>query len=86
MVSAAALDRNRATPAIVEGEFHFTLEDFRAIAGMIHSDAGIALTESKATLVYSRLAKRLRVLGLESIAHSSPVPMVAMSGKRCWPP
>ena len=68
MVSAAALDRNRATPAIVEGEFHFTLEDFRAIAGMIHSDAGIALTESKATLVYSRLAKRLRVLGLESFA------------------
>eukprot|EP01042_Synura_sphagnicola_P011295 gene11295-14440_t len=33
---------------------------------MIHADAGIHLQESKATLVYSRLAKRLRALGLES--------------------
>ena len=33
---------------------------------MLHEDAGIALSGSKATLVYSRLAKRLRVLGLES--------------------
>ncbi len=33
---------------------------------MLHADAGIHLPESKATLVYSRLAKRLRALGLES--------------------
>ena len=51
---------------LVEGEFPFTGDDFRRIASMIHADAGIALTESKATLVYSRLAKRLRALGLQS--------------------
>ena len=51
---------------LVEGEFAFTAEDFRRIASMIHADAGIHLQESKATLVYSRLAKRLRSLGLEN--------------------
>ncbi len=33
---------------------------------MLHADAGIHLPESKAALVYSRLAKRLRALGLAS--------------------
>ena len=51
---------------MVEGEFVFTEGDFRKIAAMVHGDAGIALHESKATLVYSRLAKRLRTLGLAS--------------------
>ena len=53
-------------PRMVDGEFAFTAEDFRKIAAMLHGDAGIALPESKATLVYSRLAKRLRALGLAS--------------------
>jgi len=52
--------------ALVEGEFLFTNDDFTAIARMLYDDAGIALTETKASLVYSRLAKRLRVLGIES--------------------
>jgi chemotaxis protein methyltransferase CheR len=51
---------------LVEGEFTLTTEDFRNIAATLHAEAGIALHESKATLVYSRLAKRLRALGLES--------------------
>ena len=51
---------------LVDGEFLFTAEDFRAIAATMHAAAGIALPEAKATLVYSRLAKRLRELGLES--------------------
>ncbi|HKR89586.1 MAG TPA: protein-glutamate O-methyltransferase [Phenylobacterium sp.] len=51
---------------LVDGEFLFTAEDFRTIAATLHATAGIALPESKATLVYSRLAKRLRALGLES--------------------
>lgn len=51
---------------LVEGEFPLTIEDFRAVASMLHADAGIALSEAKATLVYSRLAKRLRALGLGS--------------------
>jgi chemotaxis protein methyltransferase CheR len=51
---------------MVDGEFLLTEKDFRQIAAMLHGDAGIALPESKATLVYSRLAKRLRALGLTS--------------------
>ena len=31
---------------------------------MLHADAGIHLPQTKAALVYSRLAKRLRALGL----------------------
>jgi chemotaxis protein methyltransferase CheR len=51
---------------IVPGEFLLTEADFRKIAALLHEDAGIYLPETKATLVYSRLAKRLRTLGLES--------------------
>jgi chemotaxis protein methyltransferase CheR len=52
--------------SLVEGEFVFTAEDFRHIAQTLHAHAGIALSEGKAALVYSRLAKRLRLLGLRS--------------------
>ncbi len=52
--------------SLVEGEFALTAEDFRHIAQILHSHAGIALGEGKAALVYSRLAKRLRALGLRS--------------------
>lgn len=48
------------------GEFVLTAEDFRRIAQILHSHTGIALSEGKAALVYSRLAKRLRALGLRS--------------------
>lgn len=48
------------------GEFVMTPADFRQIAAMLHSDAGIHLPDSKAPLVYSRLAKRLRALGLKN--------------------
>jgi len=48
------------------GEFAFTWSDFRQIAAMVHGEAGIVLAESKANLVYSRLAKRLRAIGLRS--------------------
>ncbi len=60
---SAGAGRDRS---LVEGEFLFTNEDFTSIARMLYDDAGIALSESKASLVYSRLAKRLRALGLES--------------------
>ncbi len=51
---------------MVPGEFLLTAEDFKCIAGMLHSETGIHLTEAKVALVYSRLAKRLRALGLEN--------------------
>jgi chemotaxis protein methyltransferase CheR len=56
----------RRTESLVDGEFVLTGEDFRKISSIIHAHAGIALAESKAALVYSRLARRLRSLGLES--------------------
>ena len=62
---AMALREDRRAQ-LVDGEFLFTGEDFRTIAATLHAAAGIALPDSKATLVYSRLAKRLRALGLES--------------------
>lgn len=52
--------------SLVDGDYVMTAEDFRRIAAMLHSDSGIVMNGSKATLVYSRLAKRLRSLGLES--------------------
>jgi chemotaxis protein methyltransferase CheR len=51
---------------LVGGEFPFTQTDFRNIARMLHADVGITLSETKAPLVYARLVKRLRALGLQS--------------------
>lgn len=56
----------KAIPGVAAGEFLMTSSDFQQIAAMLHADAGIHLPESKATLVYSRLAKRLRALGLKN--------------------
>ena len=60
------MSRTSATDmgSIVQGEFKLTLGDFTSLAGMLHADTGITLHEGKATLLYSRLAKRLRALGL----------------------
>lgn len=52
--------------SIVPGEYLLTEADFRQIAAILHDDAGISLSEAKAALVYARLAKRLRTLGLTS--------------------
>lgn len=51
---------------LVEGEFFFTNEDFTRISKILYQESGIALSDAKAALVYSRLAKRLRALGLQS--------------------
>ncbi|GGE17895.1 chemotaxis protein methyltransferase [Aureimonas endophytica] len=57
--------RSSERPA-VDGEFLLTEADFDTIARILHEDAGILIPPSKTTLVYSRLAKRLRALGLGS--------------------
>ncbi|MCE1226824.1 MAG: methyltransferase domain-containing protein [Geobacteraceae bacterium] len=49
-------------------EFRFTLADFRQICRLIYERAGIKLSDSKTSMVYSRLSRRLRVLGLASFA------------------
>jgi chemotaxis protein methyltransferase CheR len=54
--------------ALVTGEFAFSAANFREIADIAKSEAGIDLPQSKATLVYSRLAKRLRALGIATFS------------------
>ena len=63
MIAEQGRARERKAP-IVEGEFLLTADDFACLAAMLLADAGITLADSKATLLYSRLAKRLRALGL----------------------
>jgi chemotaxis protein methyltransferase CheR len=58
----------RAHQGIVPGEFVMTAEDFAYITHVLRDSAGISLGAGKATLAYSRLAKRLRKLGLQSFA------------------
>ncbi len=62
-MSAALAPRRRAEP-MIEGEYHFTVRNFEQIATFLRAQTGIALNEAKATLVYSRLAKRVRKLEL----------------------
>ncbi|NDU86216.1 MAG: chemotaxis protein CheR [Ferrovum sp.] len=47
-------------------EFLLTDEDFEQVRHLIHDRAGIALTEGKRELVYSRLSRRLRATGATS--------------------
>jgi len=48
----------------VNTEFLFTDNDFARVRTLIHRRAGIALGEQKRQMVYSRLSRRLRELGL----------------------
>ena len=56
----------KASPdeVLASGEYPLTRRDLSEIAAMIYADAGIYLNESKASLVYSRLSKHIRALGL----------------------
>ena len=54
----------RRPAGMVDGEFLLTVADFHSIAQMLHAETGITLHEGKATLLYSRLGKRLRALGM----------------------
>jgi chemotaxis protein methyltransferase CheR len=47
-------------------EFEFEDRDFRRICDLIHARVGIALADGKRDMVYGRLSRRLRVLGLRS--------------------
>jgi chemotaxis protein methyltransferase CheR len=45
-------------------EFAYTRDDFERVRRYIHERAGIALAPGKSEMVYSRLAKRVRALGI----------------------
>ncbi len=49
-----------------ERDFEFNDRDFRRVCELIHARAGIALAPAKRDMVYGRLSRRLRSLGLRS--------------------
>jgi chemotaxis protein methyltransferase CheR len=64
--AAAALAARIPAVPDSEREFVFTDADFQSLVKLAYEQAGIALAESKRNLVYSRLSRRLRSLGLNS--------------------
>jgi len=64
MTFAMSTSRQSDDELLASGEYPLTRRDLNEIAAMIYSDAGIALNDSKASLVYSRLSKHIRNLGL----------------------
>jgi chemotaxis protein methyltransferase CheR len=61
------MSQNLVERSIVENsEFVFTTRDLEVITEIMRRETGVSLTGAKANLVYSRLAKRLRKLGLEN--------------------
>ncbi|MGB2831597.1 MAG: CheR family methyltransferase [Methylotenera sp.] len=44
-------------------EFDFTAQDFARVRKLIYQHAGISLSEAKTDMVYSRVGRRLRILG-----------------------
>jgi chemotaxis protein methyltransferase CheR len=67
-MTAATARAGKPAGSLIDGEFPLTRDDFHRIADIALADAGIDLNEAKASLVYSRLTKRLRTLRLESFA------------------
>jgi chemotaxis protein methyltransferase CheR len=47
-------------------EYKFSDADFRALAKLAHEHSGIVLPDAKRNLVYGRLSRRLRALGLNT--------------------
>lgn len=47
-------------------EFHYTDNDFQTVKTLVAEQTGIHLTDAKQDLVYGRLSKRIRKLGLSS--------------------
>ena len=57
-----------AANSLASPDFLLTDNDFATIRGLIHQRAGIALGAQKRQMVYSRLARRLRDLGMKEFS------------------
>jgi chemotaxis protein methyltransferase CheR len=57
-----------AAAAAPQREFAFSKSDFEFLVRLAYEHAGISLSENKRNLVYGRLSRRLRALGLTSFA------------------
>jgi len=67
MTALARLAPSPAPPP-ARAEIPFSAQDFDRIAAFAHREFGLSLQASKKELVYSRLVKRLRALGLPGFA------------------
>jgi chemotaxis protein methyltransferase CheR len=67
-MTSASVARASSEGSLVDGEFAFSLSDFQSIADLVKTGSGIDLPRSKAMLVYSRLARRVRENKLRSFA------------------
>jgi len=52
----------------VRNEFQFADKDFQRVQAMLYEMSGISLSDHKRDMVYGRLARRLRALGLASFS------------------
>jgi len=57
-----------STPVANQREFAYSDRDFRRVCQLIYQRAGIALADSKRDMVYSRLSRRLRTLGIATFS------------------
>ena len=64
--SSAVLPRGEPAAADAAREFEFSDADFRSLAQLAYEHTGITLADSKRNLVYSRVSRRVRTLGLTS--------------------
>ncbi|WP_305803904.1 CheR family methyltransferase [Stenotrophomonas sp. YIM B06876] len=55
-----------SAPTPAGRDFEFSDRDFRRVCELIHQRVGIALAPAKRDMVYGRLSRRLRALGLRS--------------------
>lgn len=70
MLSQKPIDQKKSPDDILaSGEYPLTRRDLADISAMIYADAGIYLNDTKASLVYSRLSKHIRMLGLTGFRH-----------------
>lgn len=56
----------RSEVTATQREFHLSESEFNRLRELVHRHTGIALSKAKRELVYGRLVKRLRALGLDS--------------------
>ena len=68
VVNRTAVSMKASREQRAEGlkEFEFTTRDFERVRALIYRCAGIALAPGKQEMVYSRLARRLRSVGIQS--------------------
>ncbi len=67
MKKSTLLDQNEATTLLSQMTQRLALSDahFRRICQLIYQRAGIVLADHKRDMVYNRLVRRLRTLGLD---------------------